>query len=153
MVAVRLELSRCVVRAWMRSDRDALVVQANNPAIAANLRDGFPSPYTVEAADRHIADAIARPVPTQLAIEIDGEAAGGIGLALHDDVERVSAELGYWLGERHWGRGVMTEAVRAVTDWGFATFALTRIYAVPFATSVGSLRVLEKAGYVCEGRL
>jgi len=61
--------------------------------------------------------------------------------------------LGYWLGEAYWGRGVMTHAVRAVADWGFATFSLTRIYALPFATSVASTRVLEKAGFMCEGRL
>jgi ribosomal-protein-alanine N-acetyltransferase len=68
-------------------------------------------------------------------------------------VERISAELGYWLGETYWGRGVMTEAVRAFTDWGIATFSLTRIYALPYATNLASVRVLEKAGFVYEGRL
>ena len=65
----------------------------------------------------------------------------------------ISAELGYWLGEPYWGRGVMTEAVRAFTDWSFARFALHRIYAVPYATNPASARVLEKAGFTCEGRM
>ena len=68
-------------------------------------------------------------------------------------VIRISAEIGYWLGEPYWGRGVMTEAVRAVTDWGFAERSLLRIYALPYVTSLASIRVLEKAGYVYEGRL
>lgn len=150
---MRIELTRCVVRRWALSDHDALLANANNPEIAANLRDRFPSPYTAADAEGYLARASAGPQPTGLAIEVDGEAAGGIALMMHDDVERTSAELGYWLGQRYWGRGVMTEAVRAVTDWGFQTFPLTRIYAMPFATSLGSIRVLEKAGYVCEGRL
>lgn len=150
---MRLELSRSVLRAWAPSDRESLARHANNPRIAANLRDAFPSPYALADADRFLAMASETSPPTVLAIEVGGEAAGGIGLKLHGDVERVSAELGYWLAEDCWGRGVMTEAVRAFADWGFATFSLTRIYALPYATNPASLRVLEKAGFVCEGRL
>lgn len=150
---MRLELPHSVLRAWSPSDREALARHADNPRIAANLRDRFPSPYTLDDADRFLALVTQRSPASFLAIEVDGEAAGGIGLMLHDDVERVSAELGYWLGETCWGRGVMTEAVRAITDWGFATFSLTRIYALPYETSRGSVRVLEKAGFVYEGRL
>lgn len=150
---MRLELSRSVIRAWSPADRESLARHANNTRIAAQLRDGFPSPYTLEDADRFIALASEKSPPTVLAIEVCGEAAGGIGLMLHGDVERVSAELGYWLAEAYWGRGVMTEAVRAFADWGFATFSFTRIYALPYATNAASVRVLEKAGFVCEGRL
>jgi ribosomal-protein-alanine N-acetyltransferase len=150
---MRLELSRSVIRAWSPSDRESLVRHANNPKIAANLRDAFPSPYSLEDADRFIALASERTPRASFAIEVDGEAAGGIGLMLHSDVERISAELGYWLAETYWGRGVMTEAVRAFTDWGFATFSLTRIYALPYGTNLPSVRVLEKAGFVYEGRL
>jgi len=88
-----------------------------------------------------------------LAIEVDSEAVGGVSLQLHDDVERVSAEIGYWLGRGYWNRGIMTAAVRALTRYGFEQFSLTRVYAVPFATNVASHRVLEKAGYVREGLL
>ena len=84
---------------------------------------------------------------------MDGEAVGGIGIELHTDVERVSAEIGYWLGESMWGRGIATEALTAVTAEAFKRFELTRLYALPFADHAASVRVLEKAGYVREGHL
>jgi len=86
-------------------------------------------------------------------MEVDGEAAGGIGIELPTDVERVSAEIGYWLGESVWGRGIVTEALQAVTAQAFQQFDLTRIYALPFADNRASVRVLEKAGYMLEGHL
>ena len=92
-----------------------------------------------------------QPSPTVWAIEVHGEAAGGIGIELHSDVERVSAEIGYWLGEDLWGRGIATEALRAVTAEAFTRYDITRLYAVPFADHPASVRVLEKAGYVREG--
>jgi RimJ/RimL family protein N-acetyltransferase len=91
---------------------------------------------------------------TYFAIEISGRVAGGIGYTLHTDVERVGAELGYWLGVAHWGRGVATDAVRAVTDHAFAAHPeLRRVWAVPYDTNPASARVLEKAGYTLEGTM
>lgn len=90
---------------------------------------------------------------TNYAIATDIEAVGCIGLHIGEDVHRKTAELGYWLGESFWGRGIMTSAVAAFTDWAFHQFDLQRIYAEPFANNAGSTRVLEKAGYICEGRL
>ena len=87
------------------------------------------------------------------AIEVESEAVGSIGLQLQEDVERVSAELGYWLGEPFWGRGITSEAVRAVAAHAFDAFSLTRVYALPFADNMRSIRVLEKAGFVLEGRM
>jgi RimJ/RimL family protein N-acetyltransferase len=78
---------------------------------------------------------------------------GGIGFRLGDDVHRHTAEVGYWIGESFWGRGIMSEAVAAFTDFCFNTFPLRRIYAEPFANNPASVRVLEKAGFVYEGRL
>jgi RimJ/RimL family protein N-acetyltransferase len=78
---------------------------------------------------------------------------GGIGLERGEDVERVTAELGYWLGRAFWGRGIVSAAVREITGYAFATLGLTRVYALPFAQNRGSIRVLEKAGYTREGRL
>jgi RimJ/RimL family protein N-acetyltransferase len=69
------------------------------------------------------------------------------------DVERVSAEIGYWLAEPFWGRGIATEAVVAVTQYAIATHRITRVFALPFASNAASCRVLEKAGYALEGRL
>jgi RimJ/RimL family protein N-acetyltransferase len=94
----------------------------------------------------------ASPV-TSWAIVVEGEVAGGIGLMLQTDVERVSAEIGYWLGEQHWGKGNATEAVTAVTRESFRRFELSRIFALPFADNRGSIRVLEKAGYSHEGTM
>jgi len=118
-----------------------------------HLRDRFPYPYEMEGARAFLGWIAKQPSPTVWAIEVDGEAAGGIGIELHTDVERVSAEIGYWLGESVWGRGIATEALKAVTMEAFKRFDITRIYAVPFADHAASIRVLEKAGYVREGHL
>jgi RimJ/RimL family protein N-acetyltransferase len=92
--------------------------------------------------------------PTTFAIAVQDEAVGGIGLHLAEDVDRISAELGYWLGEAYWGRGVATAAVRGVTAYVFREHTgLNRIFAVPFAWNHASARVLEKAGYTLEGRM
>jgi len=145
--------AQCEVRSWRTSDVDALVRHANNRKIWMNLRDAFPHPYRQHHARDYIRTTLDRRPETSFAIAVDGEAAGGIGYVLHPDVERVSSEIGYWLGEAFWGRGIATEAVRAVTPYAMATHSLTRVYAVPFAWNVASCRVLEKAGYVLEARL
>ena len=150
---MELPLSRCVVRSWRISDADALVVHADNERIWINLRDRFPHPYTRRAA-REFLRAVREQAPeTFFAIEVGGEAAGGIGYVLQSDVDRVSAEIGYWLGEPFWGRGIVTEALVAITSYAFAHHELTRLFAVPFASNAASCRVLEKAGYRLEGRL
>ncbi len=84
---------------------------------------------------------------------IDRQAVGAIGLERNNDVYVRSAEIGYWVGEPFWGRGIATDAVRMMTDYGFSAFNLCRIYAGVFEWNPASSRVLEKAGYVCEGRL
>ena len=150
---MRLPLSRCEVRSWRVDDLASLVVYADNRKIWLNLRDRFPHPYT-KRAGRDFLHAMATQRPeTQFAIDVAGEAAGGIGFAMMPDVERVSAEIGYWLAEPFWGRGIATEAVEAVTRHAIATHGFTRVFALPFATNTASCRVLEKAGYVLEGRL
>jgi [ribosomal protein S5]-alanine N-acetyltransferase len=115
------------------------------------MRDSFPHPYTHENAEEWIALVRYKKPQTQFAIEVRGEAAGGIGLMLRSDIERRSAEVGYWLGEALWGKGVATAAVRGLTEYGFNVFGLTRVFAVPFANNPASARVLEKAGYAREG--
>ena len=148
---MRLDLARCIVRPWTNADAASLCRHANNRNVSMHLRDRFPYPYGLEQATTFLGWLAGQPSPTVWAIEVDGEAAGGIGIELHSDVERVSAEIGYWLGERVWGRGIATEALRAVTAEAFTRYDLTRIYAVPFADHHASIRVLEKAGYVREG--
>ncbi|MGQ0736009.1 MAG: GNAT family N-acetyltransferase [Acidobacteriota bacterium] len=150
---VRLVCERCIVREWSREDEPALARYANNRRVSVQLRDRFPFPYSNEDARRFIEYAAGMNPVTAWAIEIGGEAAGGIGLMLSHDVERISAEVGYWVGEPHWGRGIATEALSAVTARAFEQFHLARVFAVPFAHNTGSIRVLEKAGYVLEGRM
>ena len=118
-----------------------------------HLRDRFPFPYGLEQATMFLGWISTQPVPTVWAIEVKGEAVGGIGIELHGDVERVSAEIGYWIGEAYWGHGIATEALKAVTAEAFKRFDITRLYAVPFADHTASVRVLEKAGYVREGHM
>jgi ribosomal-protein-alanine N-acetyltransferase len=150
---MRLELTRCTVRPWLATDVDALSRHANNRRVSIHLRDRFPFPYEREHARKFLDWLVQQPVITVWALEVDGEASGGIGIEQKTDVERVSAEIGYWLGESCWGRGVVTEALQAVTAEVFRTFDVTRLYALPFADNPASVRVLEKAGYVREGHM
>jgi [ribosomal protein S5]-alanine N-acetyltransferase len=92
-----------------------------------------------------------RPVVTSFGIIVDGEAIGSISLMVGDDIARRSAEVGYWIGRAFWGREIVTDALRATTRYAFDELALARVFAVPFATTTASARVLEKAGYVLEG--
>lgn len=131
----------------------SLAAHADNRKIWMHLRDRFPHPYREEDARRFLEHVVVATPQTSWAIEVEGHAAGGIGIHLQGDVERVSAEVGYWLGQRYWGRGIVTEALRAVTGHAFRTFDLTRVFALPFADNPGSIRVLEKAGYALEGRM
>jgi RimJ/RimL family protein N-acetyltransferase len=142
-----------LLREWRHGDGEALVRHANNPKISRNLRDRFPYPYTIDDANWWIAHASAQSPPTNFAIVVDGEAAGGIGFIPQEDISRRSVEIGYWLGEAYWGRGITTEAVRALSGHIFATFDICRIYATVFESNPASWRVLEKAGFVYEGRL
>jgi len=148
-----LRLTTCDVRSWETSDVEALARHANNRHIWINLRDAFPHPYNKQHARDFIRTTRQRTPETLFAIAVDGEAIGGIGFVLHPDVERVSAEIGYWLAEPFWGRGIATEALTAVTRHAIEAHGLTRVYALPFAWNVPSCRVLEKAGFVLEARL
>ena len=150
---MKLTLRTCDVRSWQPRDVTSLVTHANNRNISINLRDRFPFPYTRRDGREFIKMARRMKPESFFAIAVDGEAVGGIGFVPHQDVERVSSEVGYWLGEAFWGRGITTEALIAVTRYAIATHGFTRLFALPFAHNEASCRVLEKAGYVLEARL
>jgi [ribosomal protein S5]-alanine N-acetyltransferase len=150
---MRAVLSGCEVRPWLEADVGSLTLHANNHAIWRNLRDGFPHPYQEANARAYIRQVREQQPETTFAIDVDGAAVGSIGLMIGNDVERVSAELGYWLGEPFWGRGIVTECVRAVSAYAIAKLGLTRVFALPFAGNGASCRVLEKAGFTLEARL
>jgi RimJ/RimL family protein N-acetyltransferase len=150
---VKLVLATCSVRSWDWRDRDSIVRHANNRKVSINLRDRFPSPYTVADARGWLDSVIGHKRETNFAIDVGGEAVGGIGFTLQPDVAHRSAEIGYWLGEEFWGRGIATDALIAVTDYAFSNFDICRLYAHVFEWNGASARVLEKAGYTFEGRL
>jgi RimJ/RimL family protein N-acetyltransferase len=152
-MSLPLDCGCCLLRPWRPGDEDSLARHANDRGVWIHLRDRFPHPYTRTDAEHWVRLASGRTPPTDFAIAVGGQAVGGIGLVLHDDVERCSAEIGYWLGREFWGRGLATAAVRGLTGYAFAAHGLTRVYALPFADNAASLRVLQKAGYRCEGRL
>jgi RimJ/RimL family protein N-acetyltransferase len=141
------------VRPWRRDDLDALLRHADNPKIAANLRDQFPHPYTRRDGIDYLNYVRGMDVPMSLAVEYEGEAIGGIGFKLGLDIARLSVEMGYWLAEPYWGRGLATRAVIAASDWAFDTYKVVRIFATTFSHNVASMRVLEKAGFEREGVL
>lgn len=148
---MELSTPTCVVRSYQPGDAASLARHANNRKVWLNLRDRFPHPFSEADGAAYIAAVRARPVTTSFAIAIDGRAVGGISLQVGDDIERLSAELGYWLGEEYWGRGVVSDAVAAVTRYAFDALGLIRVFALPFAHNAASCRVLEKAGYQREG--
>ena len=141
------------LRLWKAKDADALVKYYNNRNIAMIMRDGFAYPYTAKNARKFLEEATQKTPPTFYAIATPEEAIGGIGATINSDVHRLSAELGYWLAEPWWGKGIMTEAVVKFTDYIFERFGLVRIYAEPYATNTASCRVLKKAGFELEGRM
>ncbi len=150
---MKLTGERVILRAWKPSDASSLARYANNAKVAQHLRDRFPHPYTIADA-RQFIQSVAGARPTMLfAMVVDGDAAGGIGFFPGADVERFSAELGYWLAEPYWGRGITVEAVRLISKYAFEECNLLRLFALPFADNARSIRVLEKAGYTREATL
>ncbi len=150
---MKLRLTRADLRSFEAGDVESIAAYANNRQIWLNLRDRFPYPYTKGDAQRFIRASRKSAPECNFAIAVDGQAVGGIGFHLQGDVERVSAEIGYWLGEPFWGKGITTEALVALTKHAIKSHGLTRIFALPFAFNTASCRVLEKAGYVLEARL
>ena len=150
---VHLVLGGLVLRPWASEDEASLVQHANNHRIWRNVRDRFPHPYTLNDAKLWIKIAHRDTTMLNLAMEVDQQAVGGLGIVFKDDVYRRSAEIGYWLGETYWNRGLTSRAVEALSTYVFEHFDITRLYAGIFEHNVASARVLEKAGYVFEARL
>ena len=150
---MQLEIGEWQIRSWQPDDAAALAKYADNRRVWLNLRDTFPYPYTREDAVAWINQCAGQNPEANFAIASHREAIGGIGLRLGSGVFRRSAELGYWLGEPWWGKGIATRAVVALTAYAFTRYDLSRIEAGVYEWNPASARVLEKAGYRCEGRL
>jgi RimJ/RimL family protein N-acetyltransferase len=144
------------LRPWRKGDAPSLAKYGNNASIARQLRDRFPHPYTPADARQYIQSLADVQPSTSFAIVTpgpDGEAIGGIAFFPGSDVERFSAEIGYWLAQPFWGRGITVEAIGLVSAYAFETCDMLRLFALPFADNAQSIRVLEKAGYTREATL
>ncbi len=143
-----------LLRPYRDGDQAALVRLANNPAVAAHLRDLFPQPYTWADAEKWLRHAAREQPILNFAICHEGQFAGGIGMMPGADIHRVSAEVGYWLGEPYWGRGIATAALSELSKYAFGTFAaMNRLFAYVDEDHTASIRVLEKARFRREGLL
>jgi len=151
---VEIETPRLQLRPWQLTDKPELLRHADNPNIARNLTNIFPHPYVDSDADVWLrARAADEGACHDFAIILDGAAVGGISVSGRSDIHARMAEVGYWLGESHWGMGYMTEALRAMVVYGFQSLDYHRLEAYHFGWNPASGRVLEKAGFRLEGCL
>lgn len=152
---MELTLQKSAIRSFRDTDAESIRKHIDNYRIARNM-SLIPHPYSLEDAKTWIGIATGQTPQTNFAIAIDDEVVGGIGVAIGDSSlagSKHCAEIGYWLGESFWGRGIMSEAVAAFTEWAFAGLHLVRLQAAVYARNPASAHVLEKAGYEFEGRL
>ena len=141
------------LRHFKNGDHESLIENANNIKIFNNVKDTFPHPYTDADANWWIEFCKGTDKPaTTFAIDVDEEVVGAVGIIIGTDVQRVTAEIGYWLGENYWGKGIAVEALKQMTDYTFRSFPdLVRLWAAVFEYNKPSMRVLEKTGYELEG--
>lgn len=144
-------MSKIILRPWQQEDAQALATIANNRKVWDNVRDYFPTPYTVLDAMNWL-ESIRKTRPIlNFAILYQGRIAGNIGIVPKDDVYRMSVEIGYFIGEEFWGKGIATEATRLLVEYIEKEFTIVRIYAEVFETNKASMRVLQKNGFYLEG--
>ena len=141
------------IRKFRRSDKFRMAEIADNEKVAVNLRDAFPSPYTVEDAQKFISMCLKQDPYEVFAIEYEGEYVGNIGLHRQDDVYRKTAELGYFIGEPYWNKGITTRAVNLICDYGFRELDIIKIFSGVFSFNTASQKVLEKCGFALEAVL
>ena len=147
-----LDCGIAVLRRYRESDLEALLLQADDAEVSANLRDTFPFPYTREDGLSWIALATGELMETNCAIEVEGVFAGGIGLQMLGAQARITAELGYWLGRSFWGRGITSAVIDPFVTWAFERFPETvRIQACVYESNPASARILERNGFEREG--
>lgn len=145
----------CKIRKWRMEDAVNLAIALNNKNIHDTLRDGLPLPYTVKDAENYIASMLAADSYTTFAfaITVDDEAVGSIGVFRKENIHSQTAEMGYYIAEPYWGKGIGTIAVKRICEFIFSNTDIIRIYAEPFAHNVASCRILEKSGFSFEGTL
>ena len=145
----------CKIRKWELEDARDLAAAIFNEKVQDNLRDGLPYPYTEQNGVEFISAMLSADEKETFAfaITVDNRVVGSIGVFRQGNIHRQTAELGYYIAEEYWGRGIMTDAVRQICAYVFDKSDIIRIYAEPFAHNVASCRVLEKARFQYEGTL
>ena len=146
---------KCRIRKWELSDAKDLAAALSNKKVQDNLRDGLPYPYTEQDGKEFISAMFSADENETFAfaITVDNMVLGSIGIFRQGNIHRQTAELGYYIAEEYWGKGIMTEAVKQICEYVFANSDIIRIYAEPFAYNIASCRVLEKVGFQYEGTL
>lgn len=146
---------KCKIRKWKLSDAKDLAKALSNRKVQDNLRDGLPYPYLEQDANDYISSMLSANENDTFAfaITIDDKTIGSIGVFRQQNIHRQTAEMGYYIAEEYWGKGIMTEAVKQICEYVFEHSDIIRIYAEPFSCNMGSCRVLEKAGFQYEGTL
>lgn len=143
-----------ILRPWSFSDASRLASIANNKNISDNLRDGFPFPYSVPDAKKWLEMIIPDNFPPKFfAVMFDECLVGSIGIVSKTDIYRKNFEIGYFLAEEYWGKGIATKAIKCATSYAFKDFDVVRVYAEPFSDNTGSRKALEKAGFTLEASL
>lgn len=144
-----------IIRKWEMADAKDLAKALSNKKVQDNLRDGLPYPYTEQDGEYYITSMLEADENDTFAfaIIVDGKVAGSIGVFRQGNIHMLTAELGYYIGEEYWGRGIMTKAVKQICEYVFEHSDIIRIYAEPFSYNIASCRVLEKAGFQYEGTL
>lgn len=145
----------CRIRKWELSDAINLAAALSNKKVQDNLRDGLPYPYTEQDGTDYISEMLSADENETFAfaITVNEKVVGSIGIFRQGNIHRQTAELGYYIAEEYWGKGIMTEAVKQICGYVFDKSDIIRIYAEPFAYNAASCRVLEKAGFQYEGTL
>ena len=146
---------KCKIRKWKLTDAKDIAVALSNKKIQDNLRDGLPYPYSEQDGIDYISSMLSanEDETFAFAITLDDKVIGSIGVFRQQNIHRQTAEMGYYIAEEYWGKGIMTDAVKQICEYVFKNSDILRIYAEPFAYNTGSCRVLEKAGFQYEGTL
>ncbi len=149
---MKIQFGEYSIRSFKMSDVKAIAKYANNYNIYKRLRDYFPNPYTEKEAKVWLNYVLSQVPETYFAIATKDELIGSIGFTIQNDVNRYSAEIGYWIAEPFWGKGIAAEALSKLTNYAFSKFELNRIFAGVFEGNTASIRVLEKAAYKFEAK-
>lgn len=146
---------KCFIREWRKEDAKNLAEMLNNKKILDNLRDGLPYPYTQKDAEEYINSMLSadKTKTFAFAVTVNDIAIGSIGVFRCNNIHFRTAEMGYYIGEQYWGKGIGTSAVKQTINYIFSNTDIIRIFAEPFAYNTASCRVLEKAGFIFEGTL